>query len=597
MKRGPFQINVLEKGQLDSARNAVLSSKVEGSTTIISIVPEGTTVKKDDLVIELDSSALVEKERQQEIAVTQAQSAKQSAEKEVEIQKTQNESDISAAKLKLELAEIDLRKFEEGDSKQQKNELQSQVSLQEQKAAQALETLEFTKRLVKKGYKTQNDLEQARITYETEKTNLAVAKDKLNVLDNFTYGRTVTELQANAKEFARELKRVELKGQAALSQKETDLLARTRTLEVEEDKHERLKAQIAVCKIVAPQDGQVIYANNRDGRSSETVLIETGASVRERQPLVTLPDLTKMKVNARIHETRISLIRPGMPVKVKVDAFNEEDFHGVVDTVASVPSSTGSSFMRDIKEYEAAVLLTDDPEKVSRLRPGLNANLEILVDSRDDVLQCPMQAILTVVGKQFAFVIHGDKVERRDVEIGQASERMIEVKSGLKEGEQVVLNPRTHFEKELKELEGELIKKQASEKPPADSTPPAAGTGEPKSPGSPAGGPGRAPGAGGPTGNGPPTGSEGRPPGGGMNPSARFKEMDKNSDGKLASDEMPDRMKEMATRWDKDGDGNLSLDEYTTGIASFGGGRPGGNRPGGGRPVSPGGEATGGSGG
>src|SRR5205085_6555318 len=101
-------------------RNAFLTSKVEGTTTIISIVPEGTAVKKDDLVIELDSSALVDKERQQDIAVTQAESAKQTAEKDVEIQTTQNDSDIAAAKLKLQLAEIDLRKFEEGDSKQQK---------------------------------------------------------------------------------------------------------------------------------------------------------------------------------------------------------------------------------------------------------------------------------------------------------------------------------------------------------------------------------------------------------------------------------------------------------------------------------------------
>ncbi|MDP1797080.1 MAG: hypothetical protein Q8K78_06345, partial [Planctomycetaceae bacterium] len=117
VKRGPLQITVLEKGQLDSARNAVLTSKVEGTTTIISIVPEGTMVKKDQLVVELDSSLLIDKERQQDIAVTQAVSAKQSAEKDVEIQRTQNDSDKAAAELKLTLAQIDLKKFKLGDSK------------------------------------------------------------------------------------------------------------------------------------------------------------------------------------------------------------------------------------------------------------------------------------------------------------------------------------------------------------------------------------------------------------------------------------------------------------------------------------------------
>ncbi len=542
-------------------------------------------------MVELDSSALVDKERQQDIAVTQAASAKQSAEKDVEIQQTQNDSDKAAAELKLKLAEIDLKKFKLGDSEQQKNELQAAVSLGGQKTAQAKESLDFTKRLVKKGYKTQNDLEQARITFETENTNLEVAKDKLRVLKDYTLDRTVTELEANATEFGRELKRVELKGQAALSQKKTDLLARERTFEVEKDKHERLLAQIAVCKIYAPQDGQVIYANSRDGRSSETILIETGATVRERQPLVTLPDLNEMKVNARIHESRISMIRPGMTVKVKVDAFVDEDFHGVIDAVASVPSSTGNSFMRDIKEYEAIVKLIDSREKVNRLRPGLTANLEVLVDSREDVLQAPMQAVLTIVGKQFAFVIQGDKAERVEVEIGQTSDRMIEIKTGLKEGDQVVLNPRSHFEKELKELEAELIKKQATEKPespavkPEIVAPAAPGAGRP--PGAPQGG--RPEGSGNP----PPNGSEGRPPGGGtFNPMAMFERMDANGDGKLAKDEWSERFKERAATLDKDADGVVTLDEFKAGMANVGGA----GRPGGGRPAAPT-EATGGSGG
>ncbi len=583
MKRGPFQITVLERGQLDSAKNAVLTCQVEGSTTILDIKPEGAHVKKGELVVELDSSLLVDKERQQEIAVTQAESAMQTAEKEVEIAKTQNDSDYAAAELKLKLARIDLEKFEKGDSEQQRNELKAQVSLQEQKAAQAKETLEFTKRLVKKGYKTQNDLEQSRITFETEKTNLDVATDKLRVLEQYTLGRTITELQANASEFARELKRVELKGQAALSQKQSDLLARTRTYEVEKDKHERLKKQIANCKIYAPQDGQVIYANSRDGRSSDTILIEKLAAVKERQPMVTLPDLNEMKVNARIHESRISLIRPGMTVKVKVDAFTEEIFHGVVDSVASVPSST-NSFMRDIKEYEAVIKLIDEAEKVNRLRPGLTANLEVLVDSREDVLQAPIQSILTIVGKQFSFVVRGEKTERVEVQIGQTSERMIEIVAGLNEGDQVVLNPRSHFEKELKELEAELVKEQATETPAPEGIPPVtappAGT-----PGLPGGRPA------GPGGSGPPNGSEGAAPGA-FNPLAMFERMDANGDGKLAKEEWSERFKERAESMDKDADGAVTLDEFKAGMAA---GRPpgaGGGRP----PVAPG-ENVGGSGG
>jgi len=72
VKRGPFQIAVTERGTLESFKNAVLTCKVEGSTTIISIVKEGTHVKEGELVVELDSSALVDRETTQRIAVTTA---------------------------------------------------------------------------------------------------------------------------------------------------------------------------------------------------------------------------------------------------------------------------------------------------------------------------------------------------------------------------------------------------------------------------------------------------------------------------------------------------------------------------------------------
>jgi len=577
-KRAPFQITVTEKGTLDSMRNASLASKVEGSTTIISIVPEGTQVKEGDIVCELDASTLIDKETAQEIAVVKAKSLLLQADEDLGIRKIQNESDQAAAALKLELAKLDLDKFNKGEFPQQVADILAEKATAEGNLTRFKESCAFIRRLVQKGYKNQNDLEAEELNLNDAVFKLKSANTKLTVLETYTKERTLKELEANVTESGREIERIRRKGQAALAQFEAEHKSRDLTYDVESKKLDRLKTQIEACKIKATQDGQVVYANSRDGRSSDQVLIEVGGTVRERQPIINLPDLDSMKVNARIHESRISLVRPGLPAKIKVDAYADEEFYGEVDAVASVPSST-SSFSRDIKEYEAVIQILDDPEKVNKLRPGLTASIEVLVERRDNVLQIPVQAVITVGTKQFSFVVSGNSVGRKDITIGQTNERMIEVVSGMEVGDQVVMNPRSHFKKEIDELEAEQASQQSkaneeshskaadrlqTKSPPAGSSSGRAGTPE----GKPAA---EAPGAEGRSKRSPTEGE--RPPGGGDSV-AFFKQMDANGDGKLTKDEMPAAMAGRFDAIDKDASGEVNMEEWMSRPRGGGGPRP-----------------------
>ena len=604
-KKGTFQITVVEKGTLDSMKNAVLTCKVEGQTTIIMIVPEGTNVKEGELVCELDSSILSDKETQQEIAVEKAKAAFEQGREDLKIQEAQNESDIEAANLKLKLAQIDLKKFQEGELVQQINDLDSKIKLAEENLSRAQESYEYVQRLAKKGYRTQNDLESERIAVETQKINVQLVKGEKRVLIDFTEDRTLAELEANVKEYTREIQRTESKTRAALAQKKAELRARELTFEVESKKHERLIAQIKACKIYATQDGQVVYANIKDGRATENVMIDVGVGVRERQAIINLPDLDSMKVNARIHESRISMVRPGMSVIIKVDAYPDEIFHGEVDSVASVPSSTGG-FGSTTKEYDAVIRITDESEKVNKLRPGLTATTEIMVERRDGVLQIPVQANITIGAKQFVFVATGKKVDLRTIKVGKTNSNFIEILDGLDEGDLVVMNPHSHFKKEITELESDQAKEQQKEQakqpeiiPPkmpegaAPGGPPKTPTegGGPmaqRGPGGPPSGEGRGPaggggpGAGGPGGGGPGGGGPGGggPGGGGFDPMARFTAMDKDQDGKISKGEAEGRMADNFDNFDSDSDGNVTKEEYMAAIAKFraagggGGGRP-----------------------
>ena len=517
VKRAPFRIAVTERGTLDSLKSATLASQVEGTTTIISLVPEGTLVEKGEVVCELDSSQLIQEEKEQQIAVTTAEADLKKAEENLEIQKRQNESDIAAARLAGELAQLDLEKYREGESIQLENEIKGEITVAEEELARSVESYEFSKRLAKKGYKSQNDVEADRIAVTKTQIKRDVALDKLKVLKNYTYRRTIRELEEMADESVRELDRVRRQAAAALAQFEADFKAKKLTYEVQKGKLERCQKQIAACTIRAPQPGEVVYNTDGGSRRSEGDVIEVGVSVRERQPIIKLPDLSQMKVDARIHESKISRVRPGLPVIIRVDAYPNNTLIGVVDHVSSVPVS-GRFPNYDLKQYESIIRIESQDDPDIKLKPGLTASLEIIVEERSNVLQTPVQSVITVGRESMAYVMTPTGPERRSLLIGKSNDQFVEVLDGVQAGEQVVMNPRSHFAEEISRLQASQDRSQTDRvrgatlpievpaEPASGSGPSADGEGERPRPQRPAGvGPGEA----GPGGEG-----SGRPEGG-----------------------------------------------------------------------------------
>ncbi|RLS56701.1 MAG: HlyD family efflux transporter periplasmic adaptor subunit [Planctomycetota bacterium] len=557
VERKSFLISLAAQGPLDSLGNATMSSAVEGTTTIISIVPEGTIVQKDQVVCELDSSQLREKAKQLEIDVSQADSAEIQAKEKLEITKTQNLSDISAAELKWELAKLDLEKYTQGEYPQQEKELEGSVAIAEEELIRAQDNYDFTKQQVKKGYRTQNEMEANRVAVKQAEFKLRGAKEKLKVLQDYDKKRKVKELEANAKEFELELARVKLKADSAETQASKDYEAQKLKSAVEQEKLVRLNSQIEACTMRAPQSGQIVYATIQSSSSRGSgESIEQGATVRERQAIINLPDLTQMKVDVRLHESLINNIRKDLPVRIKIDAFPDRQFKGVVSFVSSVPMQ-GRWPNYDLREYETEVRLADDPEIIKTLRPGLTAQVEILVDNRESVLQMPVQSVLAVGNKQYAFVLSKNGPEQRLLKVGQSNQSHVEVLEGVQEGEQVIMNARSQLPEELALLETQANLEKAQT--PAEKIPPTPAV--PPSPGPGGGGPGAG-------------GGRGR---------MTFEQRDANSDGKLSKEEAGERMATAFGDMDADKDGSLNKAEYTAGIEkmrqAFGGGAPGAGGP------------------
>src|SRR5207249_2826582 len=151
-----------------------------------------------------------------------------------------------------------------------------------------------------------------------------------------------------------------------------------------------------------------------------------------------------MLVNTKVHEAMVTRVKIGLKVDVRVDAFPDRPLKGRIKFVATVPIQGDWRSSSDVKMYLALVAID---ETVPGLKPGMNAESVTYVDATDGpVLTIPLQAVVggTELGAtRKVFVKKGDgPPEEREVTVGLYNDKMVEIKSGLQEGDEVVMNPK-----------------------------------------------------------------------------------------------------------------------------------------------------------
>ncbi|GIW88483.1 MAG: hypothetical protein KatS3mg108_2807 [Isosphaeraceae bacterium] len=401
--RQKLVITVTERGNLESSKNEDVFNEVEGQTTILKILPEGSRVKKGDIVCELDSATLRDNLTNQQIATERAK------------------ADYENALKTREVAEIAKQEYIEGTYAQEQLNIKGERTLAENELTRAEERLAWSRRMLKSNYISEGQVladEYAKMRAEISRIQ---AEKKAEVLENYTKKKQLTELDAN------------------IEKAKSDELAKLATYNLEKAKLEKLQSQIEKCIIRAPNDGLIVYGNDPNQfRGNNQPQIQEGAVVIQRQKIFSLPDVFNMQVNTKVHESMIDRVEPGQKAKIRVDAFAGAPLTGTVKSVQPLPDPT-SFFSSDVKVYTTIVTID---QKLSSLRPGMTAEVTILIDTLDDVLCIPVTAVLPLKGKEYVYVVNEKgKPERREVKLGATNDILIEVKEGLKEGDLVAMNP------------------------------------------------------------------------------------------------------------------------------------------------------------
>jgi HlyD family secretion protein len=434
--KGPMQITVTEGGALASAKPVKIINEMEGRATILFLVKEGSQVKAGDVVVKLDSADVRDKINDFEVKVEQEAAALKQAQERHAIQLNQNESDITMAELASEFAKTDYEKYMNGDYPQKKKKLESDLIIAEEEVKRAIDRASWSRRLEEKKFITRTELEADELAAKKGQIEVDLAKNALKVLDEFEYTKESRKLQSERDEKLKELARVKRRADAEAARTESDVNSRKRTLELTEERLKRAAAQLEKSSIVAPASGVVVYAREDRGRMSSSDPVSEGKQLFERQEILQIPDTRRMIVQLDIHESLVKKVKPGLEATIRLDAIAGKTLHGRVRSVSSVPSTSNSWMNPDLKVYPTEIEIEEELED---LKPGMNANVDILVADLAEVLQVPMQAIHQSGGRAFAYVDRGGEPELVPVDLGLNNDRAVVVNSGLKEGDRVYL--------------------------------------------------------------------------------------------------------------------------------------------------------------
>ncbi len=511
--RSRLLVTIVDDGNVESAKNIDVKCQVAGGAAILWIVPDGKEVEEGELLVKLDQSTIEDQLNTQQIALGKTEASK--------IQAHEN----------FEAAEIAVQEYAEGTYVKELQLAEASITNAQENLRSSENLLEHTRKMSRKGFATSLQVEADEFAVERSKLELESAKTSKRVLQDFSRKKMLKELEA--------------KREAAKALQGSELAA----FNLEKARRDRLEKQLGNCEIKAPQKGMVIYANDAGGGrygSSQGPKIEEGATVRESQTILRLPDLSNMQVKMTVHESKVERLHIGMPASIHISG---KEFRGKVSSIANQPEAA-SFFSASIKEYATIVKIDGVAEG---LKPGMTAEVEVLVADLADVLAVPVSCTKELGNKTFVWVAGTNKHEQREVVTGQTNDKMVEIREGLKEGDVVMLN--------VKELYDEAIKEQAKRMPEAVDAEAKFGRSALKvDPNAPKNGGDRK--AAGPN-------AAGASGGGFKLTVPEIMKQDKDKDGKISQDEANEQLKKGWSQNDTNGDNFLDRDEVKAMVERF----------------------------
>jgi len=393
--RGDLLVSVTEQGMLESSKNVEIKCKVRGFNTVIWVIEGGTEVKPGDELVRLDTLAI-------EDAISERTKYAHWTRSGVE----RSRANVATAKLAIP-------EYLKGTYRSQLMTLEKDLAIAQSNLRTAQNMLDHANMMDERNYISKLELEEREFEVTQAELDVEVKNTQIKVLKDHTKGMMLETLKGDLK--------------AA----EAKLAAEEERLKADEARRDLALEEFEYCVIKAERSGLVIYPSAAQWKSEPE--IEEGSTVYKDQILLLMPDLSKMQVKVGIHESIVDRVKPGLSARI---ALPDKTLDGEVFSVASITRPAGW-WTGNVVKYDTIIELPS----AEGLKPGMSAEVEVILDRHTDVLTIPVAAVLETVNGDFCWVETAEGAKRRSLKLGDTDDSFIVVKAGLKEGDKVVLNP------------------------------------------------------------------------------------------------------------------------------------------------------------
>ena len=438
--RGDFEIMIPASGELVAGSQVEIRNLLETRALITEVVGEGSFVRKGDIVLRLADDELVDRIKDGEDKVQTTQSSVIAAEQSLAIRQSTMASDLEKAGLQIEIANLDLKAWEEGGVVTARQKLDLDIETARINRDRTVRRAADAEKLLGNGWVSFDEYEADRIAMIEAEARVKQYELASRIYEDYTIKQEEATKRSAVEQSFAEKGRVRQRHEAEIVKIKADVESAHFKRDTAIERLAELEEQLKACIVEAPSDGLVVFASSlsggeRRGRDNDPPP-QVGTELRQNELVMILPDTSRMIASMKVGEALSGRIKEGQSAVIYSDSVPGTAIPGTVLGV-SVLAESGGWRDPNRRDYTVRVLLDADPSL--GLKPSMRCRGEIVLGQVENAITAPIQSVFRAGPLAYVYTTSEGGFAQTAVKIGRASEMEVEIVSGLDEGEDVLL--------------------------------------------------------------------------------------------------------------------------------------------------------------